>query len=118
MDTLPQVPEKYLHLQLKHGPLGYNSAREARQARSKATAENLSNYGAACLVIASIESSLSAANIVSVGMYLQTLIILLSEKGLDTIPHVSITGYPELIGRELGISDDNNTVWSCNWIPR
>ena len=103
---IPQVPETYLHLRHKHGPPGYNVSHKAQQARSEAIAENLNNYGAPCLIIASIESSLSTADIVSVGMYLQTLIILLSEQGLDTIPQVSVTGYPELVQRELGISDD------------
>jgi nitroreductase len=72
--------------------------------------ENLNNYGAPCLVIASIENSLSATDIVSVGMYLQTLIILLAEQGLHTIPQASITGYPELIRRELDISDDKTIL--------
>jgi nitroreductase len=101
---IPQVPKKYLHLR-KYGPPGDNVACEDRQARSKMI-ENLNNYGAPCVAITSIENTLSTADIVSVGMYLQTLIILLSEQGLHTIPQVSITGYPELIRRELGIPDD------------
>jgi nitroreductase len=101
---IPQVPRKYLHIH-NHQPPGDNVACEDRQARSKMI-ENLNNYGAPCVAIASIENTLSTADIVSVGMYLQTLIILLSEQGLDTIPQVSITGYPELIRRELGIPDD------------
>ena len=101
---IPQVPKKYLHIH-NHQPPGYNVACEDRQARSKMI-ETLNNYGAPCVAIASIENTLSTADIVSVGMYLQTLIILLSEQGLDTIPQVSITGYPELIRRELAISDD------------
>jgi nitroreductase len=103
---IPRVPKKYLHLQDKCGQPGCKVTGDPRQARSKEMLENLNNYGAPCLVIASIEKSLSATDIVSVGMYLQTLIILLAEQGLHTIPQASITGYPELIRRELDISDD------------
>lgn len=103
---IPQTPETYLNLRQNKVPPGNNVSREARQARAKSITERLNNYGSPCLVIASIERTLSTADIVSVGMYLQTLIILLSEHGLDTIPQVSITGYPELVRKELGISDD------------
>ena len=53
-----------------------------------------------------IEKSLATPDIVSVGMYLQTLILLPSEQGLGTIPQVSLVGYPELIRQELEIEED------------
>ena len=108
---IPQVPEKYLHFQQQHGamlygPPGYNIAREDKEARFNAIVDNFNNYGAPCVAIVGIDKSLATSDIVSVGMYLQTLILLLSEQGLGTIPQVSIAGYPELIRKELDIAED------------
>lgn len=101
----PEISEQFMHLQQNNRRPGFHITHDDTEAHSKAITESLRSYGAPCLAIASIEKTSDAADIVSVGMYLQTLIILLSEQGLDIIPQASIAGYPELVRRELEISE-------------
>jgi nitroreductase len=46
---------------------------------------------------------LGPADALSVGMYLQTLLLAMTARGLDTCVEVSVAGYPEVLPRELGI---------------
>lgn len=42
----------------------------------------------------------------SVGMYLQTLLLGLTERGLGTCVEVSVAGYSEILRKELGIAEE------------
>lgn len=111
---VPAVPEHYLHYQQAHGailygPPGFDVPREDKKARMDSILQNFNNYGAPCLLMATIDKQLGTADVLSVGMYLQTLILLFSENGLASIPQVSLAGYGELIKKELDI-DDNMSV--------
>jgi nitroreductase len=57
-----------------------------------------------------MDDSLAVADIVSVGMYLQTLIWLLAEAGLGSIPQASWAGYPELVKEELGLPKERTVL--------
>src|SRR5262249_5629213 len=46
---------------------------------------------------------LGPADALSVGMYLQTLLLALTERGLGTCVEVSIAGYPEIVRAQLAI---------------
>jgi hypothetical protein len=56
--------------------------------------------------VVGIDKSLSKADILSVGLYLQTLVLLLTERGLDTCLAVSTVGYPNIIRKELEIGEE------------
>ena len=108
---IPPTPDKYLryaqeHGSILYGPQGYNVAREDKKARSDAIVDNFNNYNAPCVAIFTIDKALATSDILSVGMYMQTIILLLSERGLATIPQVSIAGYPDLVRKSLNIGDD------------
>jgi nitroreductase len=43
------------------------------------------------------------ADALSVGMFLQTLLLALTERGLGSCVEVSIAGYPEIVRAQLGL---------------
>ena len=49
---------------------------------------------------------LGLADAVGVGMYLQTLLLALTERGVDTCVQVSTTLYPDIVREHLGIPDE------------
>jgi nitroreductase len=49
---------------------------------------------------------LGPADALSVGMYLQTLLLALTERGLGTCIEVSVAGYPEIVRAQLAIPAD------------
>jgi nitroreductase len=53
--------------------------------------------------IVCMHRDLGLADAVSVGMYLQTLLLALTERGLGSCVEVSVTGYPEIIRAQLSI---------------
>jgi nitroreductase len=53
--------------------------------------------------IVCMHRDLGPADAVSVGMFLQTLLLALTERGLGTCVEVSVTGYPEIIRAQLSI---------------
>jgi nitroreductase len=49
---------------------------------------------------------LGPADAVSVGMYLQTLMLALTARGLGTCVEVSVAGYPDVVRTELNIPQE------------
>lgn len=52
-----------------------------------------------------MDKRLGAVDALGVGMYLQTLLLALTEVGLGSCVEVSVAGYPEVLRSELGIDD-------------
>ena len=50
-----------------------------------------------------IDKSFRDADILSVGLYLQKLVLLLTEGGLDSCIAAGLTGYADIINAELAI---------------
>ncbi|KAM5386286.1 hypothetical protein ACJA88_002436 [Fusarium oxysporum] len=61
---------------------------------------------ASVVAVISIDKDLKKGDVLSVGIYLQTLLLLLTEKGLGTQVSAAPTGYPNIIKRELGIDEN------------
>lgn len=57
-----------------------------------------------------IPDNLAKADILSVGLYVQTLVLLTTERGLGTCLQVSTAGYTDVIRRELGILEDTTIL--------
>jgi nitroreductase len=53
-----------------------------------------------------MHSALGVADAVGVGMFLQTLLLALTVRGLATSLEVSITGYPEILRAQLAIPEE------------
>ncbi|KAM0544013.1 hypothetical protein ACHAPJ_012038 [Fusarium lateritium] len=105
------IPESYNHYRsdLGHhvyGPKGYNIARGDTEAMMKTVIDNFNFYNAPVVAVLSIDKDLNKGDILSVGIYLQTLLLLLTEKGLRTQVSAAPTGYPDIIKRELGIEEN------------
>ena len=87
-----------------YGPDGYNLARDDQPGMVAALKQNLRFYDAPYVAVVCIPRALGAPpDVLSVGVYLQTLILLLTEKGLGTQVSAAPTGYPDVLKRELGI---------------
>jgi len=56
--------------------------------------------------IVCMHRDLGPADAVSVGMFLQTLLLALTERGLGSCCEVSVTGYPEIVRAQLTISEE------------
>ena len=53
---------------------------------------------------------LTAVDAMSVGMFVQTLMLALTEQGLGTCLQVSVTGYSEVLRMEFGIGVDRRIL--------
>ena len=107
---LPPVPAKFQGRVEKMGAVlygeGFRIGREEKDRRFEAIAFNFRNYGAPCLALFCIDKSLALADIASVGIYLENVILLCWENGLGTIPQASMAGYAEAFREEIGLEDD------------
>lgn len=114
---LPEAFHKYRSDLGKHvyGPNGYNISREDKAGQIAALLENFRFYNAEYVAVVCVPKSLSHADVLSVGIYVQTLILLLTEKGIGTQASVAPTGYPDVIRRELDIvsSDEGELEVLC-----
>ena len=68
-----------------------------------AVMRNFDFFGAPLAGIVSMHRDLGPADAVSVGMYLQTLMLALTARGLGTCVEVSVAGYPDVVRTELSI---------------
>jgi nitroreductase len=68
-----------------------------------AVLRNWKFFGAPLVGIVCMHRDLGPADALSVGMYLQTLLLALSERGLGSCVEASVTGYPEIVRAQLAI---------------
>ena len=75
--------------------------RDDAEARRVAVLRNFEFFGAPVGVLACIDRTLAKPDVVSLGMYLQTFLLGLTEHGVHSIVEVSVAGYPEVIRQTL-----------------
>ena len=106
---IPPIPEDFRHYRSELGRELFGKAmgiaRDDMPSRRAAELRNFYFFGAPLVGIIYMDRSLSHADSLSVGMWLQTLILELTEKGLDTCVEGSVAGYPAVIREELAITD-------------
>jgi nitroreductase len=105
---LAAIPDAYNHYrsalgETVYGPDGLNIARGDTQATMAAVRRNFSFYGAPLVAAVAIDGDLNDVDVLSVGLYLQTLLLLLTERGLATQVSASPAGYSDIIREHLGI---------------
>jgi nitroreductase len=108
-NILPPLPEVFQHRRQALGELVYEAmgiARDDHAARRQALLRNYDFFGAPTVGIVCMPEALGVADAVSVGMYLQTLVLSLSVRGLGTCAQVALAGYPEIIRGVLNIPSD------------
>jgi nitroreductase len=75
--------------------------------KSKAyRARNYDFFGAPVGLVFSIERKLEKGSWLDYGMFLQTIMLAARAKGLHTCPQASIANYPDVVRRELGVTDE------------
>jgi len=104
--NIPPLPESFQHYHRELGAQVFGSmgiAREDKAGRAAAVLRNWEFFRAPLAGIVCMHRDLGPADAVSVGMYLQTLLLALTERSLGTIVEVSIAGYPEIVRAQLAI---------------
>ena len=105
-----QLPEAFSHYRSSLGHKLYGQAmgigRDDIAARTAAVLRNFEFVGAPMAGIIYIDKALYDVDLLSVGIWLQTLVLELTALGLDTCIEVSVAGYSKVIKKELCISDD------------
>jgi nitroreductase len=103
---IPPLPEAFAHMRREMGALVYRAmgiAREDVEARRVAVLRNWEFFRAPLAGIVCIHRDLGPVDCLGVGMFLQTLMLALTARGLGTCVQVSIAGYPEIIHKQLDI---------------
>ena len=104
---IPPLPEAFRHYRSELGRDLFGQAmgtvREDMPARRAAELRNFNFFGAPVAGVIYMDEKLTHADSLSVGLWLQTLILELTEKGLGTCIEGSVAGYPQVIRTELGL---------------
>ncbi|HKP41924.1 nitroreductase [Mycobacterium sp.] len=101
------LPEDFLPLRQELGALVYGSMgipRHDAEARRLAQLRNWEFFGAPVGAVVCIHRGLGLVDSLGVGMFLQTLVLALTERGLCV--QVSIAGYPEILRTQLDIPEE------------
>lgn len=109
-DTYPHPMNQPYHQrradcgELMYEALGIERADKTR--RMMRTMKNYDFFGAPVGLIISMERSMGQPQCLDIGIYMQSIMLLAKERGLDTCPQVSWTVFPQAIREALGLSDD------------
>ncbi|MEH2042462.1 nitroreductase [Nostoc sp.] len=104
--NIPPLPEAFRYYRQELGVQVYGAmgiTRDDKANRELAVLGNYEFFGAPVVGIVCMHQDLGVADALSVGMYLQTLVLCLTARGLGTCVEVSLAGYPEIIRNELNI---------------
>ena len=103
-----ELPSPYRDYRFELGEDMYASLgipREDKLARLMWFARNFQFFGAPLALFCSVQRTMGPPQWSDLGMYLQTLMLLLREEGLDSCPQECWAIYPETIGQFLNLPD-------------
>lgn len=94
---VPPIPDQFKHYRSDighalYGPEGYNISRDDPEGTRKAQLRNYRVFDAPVVAVIGIPDGLAKADILSVGLYVQTLVLLMTERGLGTFLQVRTAG--------------------------
>ncbi|TVY80558.1 Nitroreductase NfnB, partial [Lachnellula suecica] len=108
--NIPALPDAFKHYRTDLGKQVYNVgmgiARDDAAGRKAAVLRNWEFFGAPVVAIVCMDKALGLVDSMGVGMYLQTLLLGLTERGLQSCVEVSLAGYPEAVKKELEIGEE------------
>ena len=107
--AVPVLPESFAHMRRDLGALVYGSMgipRHDADARRIAVLRNWEFFRAPVAGIVCMHRDLDYVDALGVGMFIHTLLLALTARGLGTCVQVSIAGYPEVVREQLEISDE------------
>jgi len=103
------LPESFAPQRRELGALVYGSmgvARDDAEARRIAQLRNWEFFRAPVAGVVCMHRDLGLVDSLGVGMFLQTLVLALTERGLGTCVQVSIAHFADVVRRQLEIPDD------------
>jgi nitroreductase len=107
--VIPPLPKAFEHYRRELGAEVYGAmgiSREDTAGHAAAVLRNWEFFRAPLAGIICMHRSLGLADALSCGMFLQTLLLALTERGLGSCVEVSVTGYPEILRAQLPISEE------------
>lgn len=87
-------------------------AREDTQARGDFSRQNIVSFGAPVLLLNYIRRSFGPPQWSDVGMWLQTIMLLLREECLDSCPQEWMSLYAKVLKAEIGVSDEDYILFT------
>ena len=109
------LPAEYLSRLAEIGERQYSSegiARDDAAARKAFVMRNYSGFGAPVLLLCHFPRVMGPPQWSDVGMWLQTVMLLLREEGLDSCPQEFLSLYGRLIKQHIGV-DDATQIFFC-----
>ena len=107
--NIPALPESFRHYRSELGAQVYGAmgiGREDKVQHDDAVMRNWEFFRAPLAGIVCMHRDLGPADALSVGMFLQTLLLALTERGLGSCCEVSVAGYPEIVRSQLAIATE------------
>ncbi|MCF6389887.1 nitroreductase family protein [Mycobacterium sp. MBM] len=107
------LPDGFAGLRRELGALVYGAmgvARDDAEGRWAARLRNFDFFGAPVAGMVCMHRDLGLADALGVGMYLQTLLLALTERGIDSCVQVSTALYPDIAREHLDIPDELTIV--------
>ena len=98
--------------QLYFSANGFDIPRDDKHLYTHAFMKNFDFYHAPTVAIIAMDKDLGPSDILSIGLYLQTLALLLADQGVQTCFQGTITVWPHLVRKELEIGDDMQLLCS------
>lgn len=109
--SLAPLPEQFkpFRSELGHrlyGPEGYDIKREQKTLHDQLSFRNYEFFGAPVAGVVTMHKALGQPDALSVGMFLQTFVLALTDRGVGCCLQASVAGYPEVLAREFRIPED------------
>jgi nitroreductase len=107
--NVPELPPPFAHLRRELGAQVYGAmgiARTDGEARRVAVLRNWEFFRAPLGAVVSMHQDFGLVDSLGVGMFLQTLVLALTARGLGTCVQVSIGGYPDIVRQQLNLPPD------------
>ncbi len=107
------IEEPYLARRRQCGWGLYSTLGIARGEHEKSKtyrARNYNFFGAPAGLVFTIDRNLERGSWLDYGMFLQTVMLAARARGLHTCAEASIASYPDIVRRELELSDDNIVI--------
>ncbi|KAF2216726.1 hypothetical protein CERZMDRAFT_31921 [Cercospora zeae-maydis SCOH1-5] len=113
--NVPPIPPKFTHYrtafgQILYGPRGYDIPRAAKSAHREAQLRNFSFFDAPVVGVITQDNCLGLVDAMCVGLYINTLILALTAKGLGSCLQISVTGFPEVLREGFRLDDDQDIL--------
>ena len=107
--NIPPLPESFQHYRRELGAEVYGAMGipiDDNAGHLTAVMRNWEFFRAPLAGIVCMHRDLGPADALSVGMFLQTLLLALTERGLGSCVEVSVAGYPEIVRAQLSIPEE------------